>query len=232
MDQSPLAKETKRKAAEDRSSAKRQISLRDQAYEAIKQQIIRCELRPGEVLSEAILSDTLGFGRTPIHQAIARLTSDGLVEVMPRKGIMAKPVSLDEMLNIIEVRRINETHSARRAAERAEGSDVRLLEENLDAMWAAAREREITRIMSLDGEFHALLCLPTRNSVLIELLANLQDRSARLWFISLRANEQHLRVCEQHAAIVDAVRRHDPDGAEAAMRHHIDAFLDNVTKQL
>src|SRR5690606_15414798 len=57
-------------------------------------------------------------------------------------------------------------------------------------------------------------------------------RSTRLWFISLRAVEQHVRVCEQHAAIVDGVRRRDPDAAEAAIREHIESFRDNLTRQI
>jgi DNA-binding GntR family transcriptional regulator len=215
-----------------RRSAERAPSLRDMAYDQIKHLIITCELKPGEVLSEANLSASLDIGRTPVHQAIDRLVTDGLIEVMPRKGVMVKPISLDEIFDIIDVRLINESQCARRAATRADAGEVARMIANLDATWAAAKALAIEDMMSLDREFHALLSGTTRNKVLAEILRNLHDRSTRLWFISLRAGEQHMRVCEQHAAIIDGVRRNDPDAAERAIRDHIEAFRENVTRQI
>src|ERR1700742_4044211 len=83
-------------------------SLLDTAYEKIKQQITACEFRPGDYLNEADLSERLGIGRTPVHQAIDRLMMDGLVQVMPRKGIIVTPVSLDDVLQTVDVRLLNE----------------------------------------------------------------------------------------------------------------------------
>ena len=149
--------------------AQRHISLREQAYSAIKRLIITCELRPGEILSEPALSSQLDIGRTPIRQAIDRLLNDGLVEVMPRKGTIVKPVSLDEIFNIIDVRVVNETFCVRVAAAQA-GPDVALqLKRNLDAMLAAAHQREIETIAGLDQQFHALIAGSVRNPVMSDL---------------------------------------------------------------
>ncbi len=219
-------------ASKRRRSLERAPSLRDQAYEAIKQLIITCRLKPGEVLSEADLSADLEIGRTPVHQAIALLVTDGLIDVMPRKGIIVKPVSLDEIRDIIEIRLINEAHCARRAAAVADAHDISRFASNLDAMWSASKRREIEEMMNLDREFHALLSGTTRNKSLSEILRNLHDRSLRMWFISLKAGEQHARVCEQHAEIIDGIRRNDPDASERAVRAHILAFRDNIIHQI
>jgi GntR family transcriptional regulator, rspAB operon transcriptional repressor len=207
-------------------------SLRDRAYAAIKHRIITCELKPGEVLIEADLSAELDIGRTPVHQAIDRLVTDGLIDVMPRKGIIVKPVSLDEILDVIEIRLVNEGYCARLAANQAEPDDIARMLSNLNAMWTASKDRDIEEMMTLDREFHALLSGITRNKSLAEILRGLHDRSLRLWFISLRAGEQHMRVCEQHAAIIDGVQRRDPNAAEQAIRAHIEAFRDNIARQL
>jgi len=90
-------------------------SLLDTAYEKIKQHITACEFRPGDYLNEAELSERLGIGRTPVHQAIDRLMMEGLVQVMPRKGIIVTPVSLNDVAQTIEVRLLNECHCARLA---------------------------------------------------------------------------------------------------------------------
>lgn len=223
---------TKQTASRRAMPAERPPSLRDQAYEEIKHRIITCMLKPGEVLIEADLCAELDIGRTPVHQAIDRLVTDGLIGVMPRKGIIVKPVTLDEILDIIEVRLVNEIYCARLATTRAETADVARMITNLDAMWNASKDRAIEDMMNLDREFHALISGTTRNKILAEILRNLHDRSLRLWFISLRAGEQHMRVCEQHAAIIDGIRRGDANAAEQATRAHIEAFRDNITRQL
>lgn len=213
-------------------SAQRHVSLRDQAYAAIKRMIIACELRPGEILVESTLSASLDIGRTPIRQAIDRLLGDGLVEVIPRKGTIVKPLSLDEIFNIIDVRALNEAYCVRIAAELSGPDVIAQLRRNLDAMLAAAHKRDIETIAELDQQFHSLIAGAARNPVMSDMLRNLHERSARMWFISLSANEQHLRICDEHAAIVDGLALHDPDRAEHAMRTHIESFRANITRQV
>ena len=210
----------------------RRASLRDRAYEAIKRKILSCELRPGEAVTVAGLAEALDLGRTPVIQAIDRLTVEGLVEVMPRKGVVVSPVSLDAFVEIVEVRLLNEAQAARWASRNARPEDVRDLSANVDAAWAAARRRDIDELIALDRDFHRIVTRAAGNAVLADILATLHDRAIRFWFISLRVPEHELRVCEQHAAIVDAVAKADPDAAERAMRDHISAFHANVTAHL
>src|SRR5690348_5160813 len=82
----------------------KQASLRDLAYEAIKRQIVTSDLRPGEALTVAGIAEALNMGRTPVIQAIDWLTVEGLLVVMPRKGVVVSPVSLDNFIEIVEVR--------------------------------------------------------------------------------------------------------------------------------
>ena len=85
-------------------------SLRDRAYDEIKRRIITLDFKPGAYLNEAQISEELSIGRTPVHQALDRLMIEGMVEVIPRKGVLVRSVSLDEVRNLIEVRLINEPH--------------------------------------------------------------------------------------------------------------------------
>src|SRR5580692_229521 len=119
-------------------------SLRDAAYEAIKHRIITCAFRPGEYINELQLSALLNIGRTPVHQALDRLMIEGMVEVIPRKGVIVKPVSLNEVLQIIEVRLINEPFGARLAAEHANDTDLAELGDVLKRAkrWASLRNVE------------------------------------------------------------------------------------------
>lgn len=207
-------------------------SLRDTAYDAIKHRIITCAFRPGEYINELQLSSLLKIGRTPVHQALDRLMIEGMVEVIPRKGVIVKPVSLNEVLQIIEVRLINEPFGARLAAAHANDADLEELTYVLKRAKHWASVRNVENLMLLDREFHLLIARAAKNDVLIELLRNLHERSLRFWFISLNAPTQYENVQNEHEAILDMIQQHNAEKAEAAMRAHIESFRTNVSKFL
>jgi DNA-binding GntR family transcriptional regulator len=207
-------------------------SLRDSAYDAIKHRIITCAFRPAEYINELRLSRLLKIGRTPVHQALDRLMIEGMVEVIPRKGVVVKPVSLNEVLQIIEVRLINEPLGARLAAQQSSDTDLAQLTDVLKRAKHWASLRNVENMMLLDREFHLLIAKSAKNDVLTELLRTLHERSLRFWFISLNAPTQFDRVQNEHAAILDAIRQRKPDKAEAAMRRHIETFQTNVSQFL
>ena len=207
-------------------------SLRDAAYEAIKHRIITCAFRPGEYINELQLSALLNIGRTPVHQALDRLMVEGMVEVIPRKGVIVKPVSLNEVLQIIEVRLINEPLGARLAAAHASDADLTELGDVLKRAKHWASLRNVENLMLLDREFHLLVAKAAKNDVLTELLRSLHERSLRFWFISLNAPTQYQLVQDEHATILEAIRRRDADKADAAMRRHIESFRKNVSQFL
>lgn len=207
-------------------------SLRDDAYEEIKRRILTCAFRPGEVLSEAQVAAALAFGRTPVRQAFDRLMRDGLVDVLPRKGIVVRPISQDEIEDLVEMRLLNESHCARRAAERIGAAGLAELDDLLEQSLRAVEAHDVEVLMELDRAFHAAMAVAAGNVLLADILRNLHERSQRVWFVSLRVHDHHDRVHVEHAAIRDALRAHDADGAATAMRSHIRSFDANLRRQL
>jgi DNA-binding GntR family transcriptional regulator len=222
----------RRASAEPAAQTSAVASLRDAAYDAIKHRIITCAFRPGEYINELQLSVLLKIGRTPVHQALDRLMIEGMVEVIPRKGVIVKPVSLNEVLQIIEVRLINEPFGARLAADHANDGDLAALADVLERAKSSAALRNVENMMLLDREFHLLIARAAKNDVLMELLRKLHERSLRFWFISLNSPAHYEAVQKEHADILDAVRQRKPDKAEVAMRHHIESFRTNVSQFL
>lgn len=220
--------------ADDRRPPSRRVaaSLRDTAYREIKHRIITCAFRPGEYVNELQLSARLNIGRTPVHQALDRLMVEGMVEVIPRKGVIVKPVSLNEVMQIIEVRLINEPLGARLAAEHASDADLSHMAEVLERAKHWESVRNVENLMLLDREFHLAVATAARNEVLTEFLRNLHERSLRFWFSSLNAPTQYQLVHDEHAAILEAISRHEPDKADTAMRRHIESFRRNVSQFL
>jgi DNA-binding GntR family transcriptional regulator len=214
------------------ASEKYPQSLRDAAYTAIRHRIMTCAFKPGEFINEAQVSAMLGIGRTPVHQAIDRLMLEGMVIVLPRKGVCVKAVSLDEIMEIIDIRLLNEIYCARLAAQRASRDEVAHLSDVLARahQWIEAGSTE--NLMLLDGEFHSVLAKASRNAVLADILLKLHDRSLRFWFLSLDQPGHHQAVQRQHQAILDAIKNKDPQAAEDAMRHHIEEFRRNIIEKL
>jgi len=208
------------------------LSLRDRAYAEIKRRINRLEYRPGAYLNEAQVSNELGLGRTPVHQALGRLMLEGIVRVMPRKGVIVQPISLDEVLQIIDVRLINEPHCVALAVERATSHDIAEMRRIMHDANALTRIRDREGLMNLDRSFHNLISRAAKNPVLADVLRSLHERSLRFWFLSL-GDDLHLRrVNDEHRAILHGIAARDRNAAVNAMVAHINLFRDNIMRSV
>jgi Transcriptional regulators len=207
-------------------------AMRELAYTEIKRRIISCEFRPGEPLNEAQVAAMLRLGRTPVHQALHRLEVEGLVSIMPRKGVLVTPLSLNEVLDMIEVRATNEVLCATLACERGHDSDFKAMRDIVDRSPPLIAGRDIPALASLDLKFHTAMSAASRNRVLAELLRGLHEKQARFWFLSL-SDPQHLEnVYQEHLEIVDALERRDVPAVREAVRTHIDEFRKNIIRTL
>lgn len=204
--------------------SKSTVSLKDRAYAEIKHRIITFDLKPGQELSENDIAKLLNIGRTPVHQALDRLHTEGMVEVQPRKGVVVRGVSLDEVMDIVEVRLLNECFAVRLAAERASSAEIVAIRDVLQQSDEAVAANDVINVMLLDREFHQLIARAAHNAMLAEMLLKLHERLLRLWFISLAGPEHRANVQQQHHDIFNAISRRDAAAADAAMRSHIEDF--------
>lgn len=208
------------------------LPLATRAYDAIKLKVITLEYRPGTYLNEAQICGDLDLGRTPVHEAVSRLALEGMLEVMPRKGVLVRPVSLDEVMANIEARLIVEPQCLRLATERATADELAQLAALLDAARGVLARRDVNGLMQADRQFHAAITRAARNPVLESILQQLHDRSLRFWFISLSEGSHQLQVDTEHRAILRAMQARNPDAAERAIRAHIQSFRETIKRSL
>lgn len=230
----PPIEETHR-AARTRGAARglpQPPSLRARAYDEIARRINTLAFKPGDFLSEAHIVQTLGIGRMPVREALSQLAVEGIVEVVPRKGVIVKPVSLHEVIEIIEVRLMLEVRSAGLAAERATREELEAMAALLEESQGLIGPRDLEGSMNLDRRFHALIATATRSRTLADILRGLHNKLLRFWFLSL-AEHQHLqRVHDEHGSIAAAIARGDAEAARQAMLAHIEAFRTNIVRAL
>ena len=136
MAKSVLAQKMDRKL-----TAKRTESLTDKAYSVLEEMIVTLRLEPGEVLSEVALSQELKIGRTPIREALQRLAREGLVLILPRKGILVSDINPRKQLLLLEVRRELERLIARSAAQRATPGEKQAFAAIADGIEKASKDK-------------------------------------------------------------------------------------------
>lgn len=203
-------------------------SQNERAYTGLRERLTTLVYRPGEHLNISTLVDDLDIGRTPINQALHRLANEGLVQILPRKGVVVAPLSIDDALHLIDVRLANETLCARLAAERITPAGLQKLEAILRQVDDAVARRDLPLVTHLDRLFHEQIAEISANPILIEILKVLHARSQRFWAISL-SSEGHLgEVGAEHRAILQALRDGDAAAAASAVTAHVLSFRQSL----
>jgi DNA-binding GntR family transcriptional regulator len=132
-------------------------TLTDQAYRELEEEITTLRIPPGALVSEALLSERFGVGRTPIREALQRLAREGLVVIMPRRGVVVSDIDVAAQLRLLEVRRELERLMVRGAVRRASKQQRKRFQEIASGMDQAAKRADALAFMRLDREFNLLL---------------------------------------------------------------------------
>src|SRR5215475_15913407 len=156
-------------------------TLTEQAYRQLEEQIVTLRLKPGEFLSEHALAGNLNIGRTPIREALQRLAREGLVTILPRKGILVTDINPRNQLLLLEVRRELERLLSRAGAERATAEQRRKMLEIAQGMDAAGKSNDDIAFMRLDRELNQLVVEAAHNDYAARSMKLLQGLSRRFW---------------------------------------------------
>ena len=204
-------------------------TLAERAYRALEEQIVTLQLAPGAVVSEAELSRRVGFGRTPIREAIQRLARERLVQILTRRGIVVSEVNIQTQLRLLEVRRELERLSARCAARRATAAERGRFEEIARGMDEASRDNDDKTFMRLDREFNLLVLAAARNEFATGAMTLMHGLSRRFWYIHYKEVADLPRAARLHADMARAIARGEPPDAAAASDRLID-YIEEFTR--
>ena len=199
-------------------------TLTERAYRALEEQIVTLALAPGEVVSEAQLAARLGFGRTPVREALQRLAREKLVRILPRRGIVVAAVDVREQLRLLEVRREIERLTARCAARRAQAPQRERFRAIAAGMQDAATSNDETTFLRLDRELNLLVLEAARNEFATAAMTLMHGLSRRFWFIHWRDSADLPEAARAHADLARAIAEGEPAAAAAAS----DALLDYI----
>jgi len=203
-------------------------SLAEQAYRALEEQLVTLELAPGELIAEKDLMDMAGIGRTPVREAIQRLSAEGLLQVLPRKGLMVTPVRRSDLVQIMEARRVLERLLVVKASERA--TDDQRAQLRLLAAQIEAADGDMEVFFRLDQQLNELLQTASCNRFLVSALTAMHGQCRRLWYLH-RDRLNLPRSAQLHGGLARAVATGDGAGAIRAL-DEIVAILEELVNGL
>jgi len=198
-------------------------SLVDDAYGKLKDAIRENEFPPGYQGSEQEIASRLGMSRTPVHEAVIRLQEEGLVRVLPRRGVVVCAISADDMREIYGVIIALEAAAAEALAERPSQerlSTARELEAANKIMETALKNDDLTAWAKADESFHRLLIEHSGNQRLLRMYHTIMDQSHRARMITLRIRPRPEGSVKEHRSIVDAIKRGSPSQARELAKEH------------
>ncbi|MEU5309983.1 GntR family transcriptional regulator [Streptomyces sp. NPDC021562] len=197
-------------------------TLADQAYRAISDRLVTLQIRPGEPINDERIAAGLGFGRTPVREALKRLEHERLIVAYPRRGTFATEVHIADLGHISEVRRRLEPLAAGLAARRAGEADRAALERLL-ARLADASDAG-TDLIRLDMTLHRAIYAATHNPYLEDTLVRYDNLATRIWCLFLDRLPGLAGHVQEHGPLLRAVIDGDAEKAAALAEGHVEGF--------
>ena len=203
------------------------VTLTERAYAELEELIVTLQLPPGTALSELVLAGRLGIGRTPIREALQRLSRDGLVNILARRGVLVSDIDLRAQLRLLEVRRELERLMARGAAERATDAQRAQFSEIAAGMRRAAENSDDLLFMRLDHQFNTLVSTASRNEFATRAMGLMHGLSRRFWYQHYKEAADLPLAARLHAEVAEAIAGRRVDAAGAAsdnLINYIESF--------
>jgi len=199
------------------------IPSSERVYQALKHRILAGMVEPGTRLVELQLATEFAVSRTPVREALKRLTAEGLIRVDPVRGIVVSDVDARELEEIFVIREVLDGLAARLAAGRVSSTDLTKLNLLMDMMRDAVKAGHWEGMVQANIKFHDVLHQAAGNERLRHLTRNLLDFVRRFSTEAFASQERAAAVLAEHEEIIRAMEAHDPDLAEKVARRHVES---------
>jgi len=199
--------------------------MADRAYAELEESIVTLKLAPGTVLSEAWLTESLDIGRTPVREALQRLANEGLVNIMPRRGIQVSEINLGQQLQLLDTRRVLDRLIATRAAQKRSEEQASVFAALADGFAQTAKNGDDIAFMRHDNAFNHLMLEACQNTFAANALRMMQGLSRRFWFLHYKQFLDLPRCAQLHEDIAQGEAQAAADASDALL-----AYIEDFTR--
>lgn len=202
----------------------------DIAYDTIENMIVTLQLKPGAPIVEAELVEATGLGRTPLREALMRMSSNGLIVQLPRRGLIVSDIEAAEHLSLIETRRVLERLIAAHAARRASPQQRKQILAQAQKMVAAAKKDDLVAYMDADQALDHINHEACRNRSAVAAVIPLIIKCRRFWY-AYRHEGDTAKGARAHLLLAQAIADGDTVGAMAGADSLMD-YLESFARKL
>jgi DNA-binding GntR family transcriptional regulator len=198
-------------------------------YSDLRTELVSLQRHPGEAVSEAEIALSSGVSRTPVREAILKLSDEGLLEIFPQSGIFVSRIPLAALPEAIVIRKALEATTAQMAAQRATASQILNLHSILERQREANAAGDSDAFHQADETFHATIAEVAGYPGIWTLIQQVKVHVDRYRRLTLPQVGRIGRAIGEHKAILDAIEAHDPGAARSAMELHLERLLADIS---
>jgi DNA-binding GntR family transcriptional regulator len=206
------------------------VPMRKKVYEHLRNKILNHTIETSSRLVEAQIARDIGISRTPVREALHLLEKDGFVESIPRVGYRVKHLALEELDEIIEIRRVNETLACQWALARINAKNIKALENNIAKVQHALDNGTPDHFLGYDEEFHEILVKAAGSRHLLEICQTLRRLMLRYRSESLKSAPTVREALKGHRRILECLKSKDEHGLIAALTDHLNHSRVDIRK--
>lgn len=207
-------------------------SLANQAYTALKKDIVTCELDPGSTIAQSQLVKRYDFGHTPVREALKRLEQEGYVQSIPRFGYLITPITLKDVEDLYDLRLILEQSAVRMAIQRATDEQLAQIQEKATFTYKFKNRTTYLQFLEHNINFHVSIALASRNRKLAEMLANVLSEMTRIFNLGLDLRDSAEEMRNEHIVLAAALAKREIQQAEQIVQDQIMLSRQRVVEML
>lgn len=206
------------------------LSIREQTVDTLREAILMGELKPGDSLVEMDLSSQLGVSRAPIREALRILNSEGLVETIPYHGTTVRRLGKVDIEEIYSMRILLETFALEQMMKSYNPDNISILRDNYQQMIKAGDKNDIKQVNDLDRDFHDALIAMSEHSLLMSMWQMVAMKVRQVMALVNRRNADLTQIARNHLPLIDAIEAQDLDKATTVLKEHIASVGDLIAE--
>jgi DNA-binding GntR family transcriptional regulator len=206
------------------------LVLKEKAYRIIKNKLLSLEFEPGSRIREDRLAEEISMSRTPVREAINRLTAEGFIKNVPRRGLFFIKIEPEEIKDLLDVRQALEILAIDICIQKISPDQIRKLENIIQEIDASLQEGEFSRCNELDSQFHQEIAKVSGNIKLIDFCIEVEEYMHLARAIEKETHTHKKIQCalDEHRMILECIRKKDKFEAEKALIINITSMRRNL----
>ena len=196
-------------------------SLKEKAYDILKELILTGRLEQGKLHNEKRLAEILGVSRTPVREALLELSREGMVSFVPSKGVKVLKITPKQVQEVFELRRIIEGYIIKSISKQLTPADLKKIEKILAKQDRSASKDEELSFIEMDKEFHLFMASKMGNQQIETILQNLRDQIHLMGIRAIKDQSRSQQVLKEHQRIFSALKKKDAKRAHEELMKHL-----------